>query len=208
MCLAMQSSMKTRAILAVVATSASLNLVFWKAKTGLPKACRSFVYFSVWARDSSIAVTAATARTRRSCGNCCINWMKPCPSSTPSRFVAGTRTPSKNSSAVSCPCWPIFFSTRPRLKPSSPSVSTTISEMPLAAFSGSVLATMTTRLACRPLEMKVFEPSMTYSSPVRIALVLMLCRSDPVPGSVIATAPTNSPLAIPGSQRCFCSSVP
>ncbi len=56
--------------------------------------------------------------------------------------------------------------------------------------------------------MNVFEPSMTYSSPSRIALVLTLCRSDPVPGSVIAIAPTSSPDASRGNQRCFCSSVP
>ena len=56
--------------------------------------------------------------------------------------------------------------------------------------------------------MNVFDPSITYSSPCLIALVLTLCRSEPVPGSVIAIAPTSSPLASLGSQRCFCSSVP
>ena len=30
------------------------------------------------------------------------------------------------------------------------------------------------------------------------------CRSEPVPGSVMAMAPTNWPVAIFGSQRCFC----
>ena len=56
--------------------------------------------------------------------------------------------------------------------------------------------------------MNVFEPSMTYSSPSRIALLLTFCRSEPVPGSVIAIAPTSSPLARRGSQFRFCSSVP
>ncbi|MNN25810.1 hypothetical protein D3C81_1392990 [compost metagenome] len=55
--------------------------------------------------------------------------------------------------------------------------------------------------------MKVFEPLMTYSSPSRIALVLMFCRSEPTLGSDMAMAPTNSPLAIFGSQRIFCSSL-
>ena len=32
--------------------------------------------------------------------------------------------------------------------------------------------------------------------------------SDPAPGSVIPSAPTNSPLMPGTSQRCFCSSVP
>jgi hypothetical protein len=56
--------------------------------------------------------------------------------------------------------------------------------------------------------MNVLAPSITYSSPSRFARVLMLWRSEPVPGSVIAIAPTSSPLAMPGSQRCFCSSLP
>ncbi|MNZ66505.1 hypothetical protein D3C78_847310 [compost metagenome] len=55
--------------------------------------------------------------------------------------------------------------------------------------------------------MKVFEPLMTYSSPSRIALVLMFCRSEPTLGSDMAMAPTNSPLAIFGNQRIFCSSL-
>ena len=35
----------------------------------------------------------------------------------------------------------------------------------------------------------------------------MPARSEPAPGSVIATAVISSPEAMPGSQRCFCSSV-
>lgn len=49
---------------------------------------------------------------------------------------------------------------------------------------------------------------MTYSSPCLIAFVFTFCRSDPVPGSVIAMAPTASPLAILGNQVFFCSSEP
>ena len=36
----------------------------------------------------------------------------------------------------------------------------------------------------------------------------MPTRSLPVFGSVIAIAPIRSPVTMPGSQRCFCSSVP
>ena len=43
--------------------------------------------------------------------------MKPWPSAPPRRFSAGTRSSSKNSSAVSVLCWPTFFRTRPRAKP-------------------------------------------------------------------------------------------
>ena len=39
-----------------------------------------------------------------------------------------------------------------------------------------------------PLVMNVFDPFRTYSSPSRIAVVAMPARSEPVPGSVIATA--------------------
>ena len=36
----------------------------------------------------------------------------------------------------------------------------------------------------------------------------MLCELDPASGSVIANAIVKVPSAIPGSQRCFCASVP
>ncbi|MCY1311845.1 hypothetical protein D9M70_622050 [compost metagenome] len=80
-------------------------------------------------------------------------------------------------------------------------------DRPLAPWSVAVRATTSTRSAWWPLVMKVFEPLMTYSSPSRTARVLIACRSEPVPGSDIAMAPTNSPLAIFGSQRSFCSSL-
>ena len=44
-------------------------------------------------------------------------------------------------------------------------------------------------------------------SPSRIALVVIDARSEPIPGSVIATAVMSSPDTMPGSHRCFCSSV-
>ena len=40
-----------------------------------------------------------------------------------------------------------------------------------------------------------------------IAVVVIEARSEPIPGSVIATAVIRLPAAIPGSHRCFCSSV-
>src|SRR5690625_2096850 len=61
--------------------------------------------------------------------------------------------------------------------------------------------------ACWPLVMKVLEPVITYSSPSRRAFVLTLCRSDPVPGSVMAIAPIISPDAILGSHCARSSSV-
>jgi hypothetical protein len=54
--------------------------------------------------------------------------------------------------------------------------------------------------------MNVLEPLTIQSSPSRTADVRMPARSLPAPGSVIATAMMVSPLVMPGSQRCFCSS--
>ena len=58
-----------------------------------------------------------------------------------------------------------------------------------------------------PLEMKVLAPLRTYASPSRLAVVLIACRSEPAPGSVIAMAVMSSPEQKPGSQRAFCWSV-
>ncbi len=73
-------------------------------------------------------------------------------------WTVGTRTSSKNSSDVSCASSPTLSRLRPRAKPSASSVSTTISEVPLAPALGSVLATTMIRLAVWPLVMKVFWP--------------------------------------------------
>ncbi len=64
------------------------------------------------------------------------------------------------------------------------------------------------RSAAWPLVMNVFWPLSTYPLPLRLAVVRICCRSEPVPGSVIAMAPISSPRAMPGSQRTFCASVP
>jgi hypothetical protein len=47
-----------------------------------------------------------------------------------------------------------------------------------------------------------------HSSPSRRAVVVMLWVLVPASGSVIAKAMVPVPSQIPGSQRCFCSSVP
>src|ERR1035437_3116141 len=132
--------------------------------------------------------------------------MKPLFSS-PKRFVAGTRTSSKNSSAVSAAFCPIFSSLRPFLNPAR-SASTRNTDTPLAPAAGSVLATTTTRSQLRPLLMKVLLPLITYSSPCLTALVRIAFRSEPAPGSLMAIARMHSPLAHLGSQRRFCSSDP
>ncbi len=52
------------------------------------------------------------------------------------------------------------------------------------------------------------RPLSTHPSPSRRAVVVMLCELVPASGSVIANAIVCVPSAMPGSQRCFCSSVP
>ena len=52
------------------------------------------------------------------------------------------------------------------------------------------------------------RPLSTQSLPSRRAVVVMLCEFEPASGSVMPKAMMIEPSAIPGSQRCFCSSVP
>ncbi|MNG11287.1 hypothetical protein D3C84_948160 [compost metagenome] len=148
------------------------------------------------------------AMDKRSQASSFINWKKPWPGTPPSRFSLGTRTSSKNSMVVSCACRPTLRNGCERLKPAR-SASTRISEVswaPLPVLP--VLATTTTMSQLLPLEMKVLAPLMTYSSPSSTARVLTACRSEPVSGSVMATAPMAWPAAIFGSQACFCASLP
>ena len=88
---------------------------------------------------------------------------------------------------------PTFSRRLPREKPGV-LVSTRNRLMPLAPALLSVLATTITRSASQPLVMKVLEPLITYSSPSSTAVVFTPCRSEPVPGSVMAMAVTSSPL--------------
>ncbi|MNH43274.1 hypothetical protein D3C73_1479320 [compost metagenome] len=55
---------------------------------------------------------------------------------------------------------------------------------------------------------KVFEPLIRYLSPCFTARVRTPCRSEPVPGSVMAIEQMHSPEAIFGSHWRFCASVP
>ena len=63
---------------------------------------------------------------------------------------------------------------------------------------GSVFAAVITRSACWPLVMKVLAPLIFQPSPSGCALARIDCRSEPAPGSVIAMAPTQSPLTMFG----------
>ncbi len=132
---------------------------------------------------------------------------KPRPSC-PIRLSRGTRQPLKDSSAVSASCWPTFASTRPSANPGVPrSTAMRLMAREEEVACGSVRQATITRSAVLPLVMKVLDPSITHASPSRTAVVRRAARSLPPPGSVIAIAVVSSPLAKPGSQRTFCSSV-
>ena len=83
------------------------------------------------------------------------------------------------------------------------SFSTTNVEMP-----SSVRATSATSAARSPLVTHALVPSTMYSSPSRTALHEMLRVSLPASGSDNDRAPRRSPVAIDGSRRWRCSSVP
>ena len=59
-----------------------------------------------------------------------------------------------------------------------------------------------------PFEIQVFEPLITQSPPTLRALVRIPAGLLPASASVRPKQPQMSPAAMPGSQRCFCSSLP
>ena len=72
----------------------------------------------------------------------------------------------------------------------------------------SVRAQMMAMSAIDPLVIHILEPLMIQSDPSRRALVRIEDGSDPESASVRPKHPITSPLAICGSQVCFCSSEP
>jgi hypothetical protein len=143
-----------------------------------------------------------------------MTWWNPRPSSPPRRLADGTRWSSNTSSVVSTPWYPIFSMFGGTVMPSNRSAPGSFSTyrrlMPLCggSASGSVLHSSTTRPARSPFVTHIFWPVTTYSSPSRIARHRMAWTSEPAPGSDIDSAARRSPVAIRGSHRAFCSSVP
>ncbi len=95
------------------------------------------------------------------------------------------RALSNTSSPVVDPEMPIFGSSRATSKPGV-SASTTNAEMPECPASGSVFAKTVYTFATEAFVMKRFEPSRTYSSPTRRAVVRIAAESEPEPASVSA----------------------
>lgn len=72
----------------------------------------------------------------------------------------------------------------------------------------SVRAQITATSAIGALVIHILAPVSTQSSPSRRARVVIEAGSEPWSGSVRPKQPIASPVAIDGSQRCFCSSLP
>ena len=93
-------------------------------------------------------------------------------------------------------------------KPAASVGTTNSTGLTLPVLASSVRATTSTLSASSTPEMKTFRPLSTHSSPSRRAVVVMLWVLVPASGSVIANAIVPVPSQMPGSQRCFCSSLP
>ena len=81
--------------------------------------------------------------------------------------------------------------------------------MPLAPFSGSVMANSTMYFATGPEVIQLFLPLMTkLPSACFVARQRMAVASEPDCGSVSAKAPISRPSAMARTYNCFCASVP
>ena len=72
----------------------------------------------------------------------------------------------------------------------------------------SVFAHTTASCAMPPFVIHIFVPLRIQSPPSRRALVRIRAGSEPLSGSVRPKQPTTSPVAMRGSHRSFCSSLP
>ena len=82
--------------------------------------------------------------------------------------------------------------------------------MPRCGFSASrsVRTSTNTRPERSPFVTHIFWPEIEYASPSLTALVLIAATSEPSSGSERLNAARSSPVAICGSSRLRCSSVP
>ena len=124
------------------------------------------------------------------------------PSPSGSRLASGTRTSSKASSLVTEARSEILWWTSRAVKPGM-SFSTRKPRTP-----SSVRAHTTATSAMEPFVIHILAPLRIQSSPSRTARVRIEPGSEPESASVRPKQPSRSPAAMPGSQRCFCSSLP
>ncbi len=119
-----------------------------------------------------------------------------------SMFSSGTTTSSRKIAPVIEARSENFFSISGATRPAAP-FSTRKPRMP-----SSVFAQITNRSAIGELVIHILAPFSTQSLPRRRAWVFMFAGSEPPCGSVSPKQPITSPVAMRGSQRCFCASLP
>ena len=140
-----------------VRSSARRKCTTWLSRMLLPKALRSRVYSIVRSMSRSRLRSDEAAPHRRSSWNCSIWNAKPMPS-WPITWRCGTRTPSKNSMAVSDESIPtlwIFCFVMP-----GRFIGTMIRLLFLCTGPSLVLASRQHQSACRPLVIHILLPSM------------------------------------------------
>ena len=119
----------------------------------------------------------------------------------------GTRTSSKNSSAVSCAFWPIFFEVAAALEAGTVGLHQH-QDHALGAGAGIGLGDDDDEIG----EPAVGDEGLLAVDDELVALAQRrgahACRSLPVPGSVMAMARDHLALGHRGSQARFCSSLP
>ena len=131
------------------------------------------------------------------------------PDTSGSTASAGRRTPSSTSSEVTEARSETLRWIRGAEKPAVSVGTTNPRTAPRSGPSGSVRAHTTATSATEPLVIHILAPSRIQSPEASVrAMVRIDEGSEPESGSVSPKQPIRSPAAIPGSQRCFCSSEP
>ena len=141
------------------AMSASIHWIIWCSPIGTPKAFRSRAYATERAYAPAAIPSAWAAIPTRPPSIADRAILNPWPSS-PRRFAAGTRQPSKTSSAVSDARIPSLSSVLVTVNPGVP-FSTTKAEMPRCPWARSVWQKTSANDASRPVVMKRLQPSIT-----------------------------------------------
>jgi hypothetical protein len=178
----MQWSTKTRATVALVLHSASLNWVFWKSITRLPKALRLFTYSRVAASAASMTARPWMAMFSRSCGSCCHQLVEALPGLRPDQVLGRDADVVEEELGGVVALHADLVEVAPAAEALRVVGLHDEQGVPLAPWLGSVLATTMMKLAVWPLVMKVLDPLTTYWLPSSRAVVLTPCRSEPAPG--------------------------
>jgi hypothetical protein len=187
-----------------ICMSTSLWRITWCSTSSAPKVRRCRAQASASSKHACAKPSAAAASASRSPLKLSMMARKPAPSS-PSRWPAGTRTPSKRTWAVSEHHQPIF-SSRVRDTPGA-APGTTSSDTPAAP--GAPVRTATVSQSARtPDVMNTFSPSTMNASPSRRAVVRRCATSEPPPGSVTASAAMRSPRSTGGTTARRKASLP